>query len=60
MTKQLLWEQYKEEEGDNAYSNAQFGHYLHYMLKSFVLLFLPYLYCFPSEQLSGLLQKKFI
>jgi len=29
MTKQLLWEQYKEEEGDNAYSNAQFGHYLH-------------------------------
>ena len=31
-----------------------------YMLKSFVLLFLPYLYCFPSEQLSGLLQKKFI
>jgi transposase len=29
MTKQLLWEQYKEEEGDNAYSNSQFGHYLH-------------------------------
>ena len=26
MTKQLLWEQYKEEEGDNAYSNSQFGH----------------------------------
>ena len=29
MTNQLLREQYKEEEGDNAYSNAQFGHYLH-------------------------------
>jgi transposase len=29
MTKQLLWEQYKEEDGVNAYSNAQFGHYLH-------------------------------
>jgi hypothetical protein len=29
MIKQLLWEQYKEEEGDNAYCNAQFGHYLH-------------------------------
>jgi len=29
VTKQLLWEQYKEEEGDNVYSNAQFGHYLH-------------------------------
>lgn len=31
-----------------------------YMLKSFVLLFLPYLYCFPSEQLASLLQRKFI
>ena len=29
MTKQLLWEQYKEEEGDNAYSNSQFSYYLH-------------------------------
>ena len=29
MTKQLLREQYKEEEGDNAYSNSQFGYYLH-------------------------------
>jgi len=31
-----------------------------YMLKSFVLLFLTYLYCFPSEQLAGLLQRNFI
>ena len=31
-----------------------------YMLKSFVLLFLSYLYCFPSEQLAGLLQRNFI
>jgi transposase len=29
MTKQLLWEQYKSEEGDNAYSNSQFSYYLH-------------------------------
>ena len=29
MTNKLLREQYKEEEGDNAYSNFQFGHFLH-------------------------------
>lgn len=29
MTKQLLWEQYKEEEQDQAYSNSQFSYYLH-------------------------------
>jgi transposase len=28
MTKQLLWEQYKEEEQDQAYSNSQFCYYL--------------------------------
>lgn len=29
VTKQLLWEQYREEEGDEGYSNSQFSYYLH-------------------------------
>jgi hypothetical protein len=58
MTKQLLWEQYKEEEGDNAYSNAQFGHYLH--VEKFCTFVFALFYCFPSEQLASLLQRMFI
>lgn len=29
MTKQLLWEQYRDEEGELGYSNSQFSYYLH-------------------------------
>lgn len=29
MSKQSVWEQYKEEKGDNAYSNSQFSYYLY-------------------------------
>lgn len=29
VTKQLLWEQYREEEGEQGYSNSQFSYYLH-------------------------------
>ena len=29
ITKQLLWEQYRKEEGDEGYSNSQFSYYLH-------------------------------
>ena len=29
VTKQLLWERYREEEGDQGYSNSQFSYYLH-------------------------------
>ncbi|MFZ1703733.1 MAG: IS21 family transposase [Saprospiraceae bacterium] len=29
ITKQMLWEQYREEEGSQSYSNSQFSYYLH-------------------------------